>query len=357
MARRWNSGITSLEFNQDQGCFTCCLKTGLRVYNVEPLVEKAHYSKEELGEVSLCEMVFRTNWLLLVRARRPCSLMLLDDQKRAFRAEIMFKSPIRALRARRDKVAVALSSSIQVLTLPSFTRVALVRTRPDARALVALASEPTAPHLLAAPAHRKGSLQLLDVTRSLRGAHSTSPVVMGCHQTELVCVSLSANGARLATASERGTLIRLWDTATKTMLHELRRGADYADVFCIRFNRSGSLVSCVSDKGTLHVWRADAARAVSAAGGGGGGGAGVGAGFARSARRALAARRGGHLAAARAAPDLIMHALCAFIDDNTAIVICKDGTFHKFTFAHEGNYHRSDYQYFLQVGEDDEFWH
>ncbi|CAB3251581.1 unnamed protein product [Arctia plantaginis] len=332
MARRWNSGITSLEFNQDQGCFTCCLKTGLRVYNVEPLVEKAHYSKEELGEVSLCEMVFRTNWLLLVRARRPCSLMLLDDQKRAFRAEIMFKSPIRALRARRDKVAVALSSSIQVLTLPSFTRVALVRTRPDARALVALASEPTAPHLLAAPAHRKGSLQLLDVTRSLRGAHSTSPVVMGCHQTELVCVSLSANGARLATASERGTLIRLWDTATKTMLHELRRGADYADVFC----GNGVTVNDLSVPYTQHRFNRS--------------------GSLRPPRPWPRAA-GGHLAAARAAPDLIMHALCAFIDDNTAIVICKDGTFHKFTFAHEGNYHRSDYQYFLQVGEDDEFWH
>lgn len=59
--------------------------------------------KEELGEVSLCEMVFRTNWLLVVRARRPCSLMLLDDQQRAFRAEVLFKSPIRALKARKDK--------------------------------------------------------------------------------------------------------------------------------------------------------------------------------------------------------------------------------------------------------------
>lgn len=27
------------------GCFTCCLTSGLRVYNVDPLVEKAHYSK------------------------------------------------------------------------------------------------------------------------------------------------------------------------------------------------------------------------------------------------------------------------------------------------------------------------
>lgn len=334
MARRRSSGITSLGFNQDQGCFTCCLKTGLRVYNVEPLVEKAHYSKEELGEVSLCEMVFRTNWLLVVKARRPCSLMLLDDQQRAFRAEVVFKSPIRALRARRDKVAVVLTSSIQVLSLPSLQRVALLRTPSSSRPLCAIATEPNAAQLLAAPAHRKGSLQLLDVSRAVKNAHSSSPAVVGCHQTELVCLSLSANGAKLATASERGTIIRVWDTGSKLMLQELRRGSDYADVYCINLNSVGSLVCCVSDKGTLHVW---AAR-------GGGGGKGRG-----------ARGRGAHLAKAAAAAHPDTRALCAFADDDTALVICEDGTFHKFTFAAEGNCHRSDFDYFLQVGDDDEF--
>lgn len=65
----------------------------------------------------------------------------------------------------------------------------------------------------------------------MRGTHSTCPVVMGCHQTDLVCMSLSYDGTRLATASERGTRIRVWDTVSKTMVHELRRGADYADIF------------------------------------------------------------------------------------------------------------------------------
>ncbi|XP_030028481.1 WD repeat domain phosphoinositide-interacting protein 4 isoform X2 [Manduca sexta] len=266
-------------------------------------------------------MIFRTNWLLVVKARRPCSLMLLDDQQRAFRAEVVFKSPIRALRARKDKVAVVLTSSIQVLSLPSLQRVALLRTPAAARPLCALATEPNAPQLLAAPAHRKGSLQILDVSRAVKGAHSSSPAVLGCHQTDLVCLSLSPGGGKLATASERGTIIRLWDTHTKHMLHELRRGSDYADVYCITFNPSGSLVCCVSDKGTLHVW---------------------------AARGSFA-----HLAAAHAHHDT--RALCAFTDDASAVVICEDGTFHKFTFAAEGNCHRSDFEYFLQVGDDDEF--
>ncbi|KPJ05308.1 WD repeat domain phosphoinositide-interacting protein 4 [Papilio xuthus] len=325
MARRRSSGITSLGFSQDQGCFTCCLTSGLRVYNVDPLVEKAHYSKEELGEVSLCEMVFRTNWLLVVRARRPCCLLLLDDQRRAFSAEVTFKSPIRALRARKDKVAVVLSCSVQVLSLPSLQRVALLRTppaAPAARPLCALASDPNALQILAAPAHRKGSLQLLDVSRAVKGAQSSSPAVVSCHQSEVACLSVAASGCRLATASRRGTIIRLWDTTTKQMLHELRRGSDYADVYCISFNGDASLVCCVSDKGTLHVW----------------------------ATRGPAR----HLCCAAAPPH---RALCALSDDRTAVVICEDGTFHKFTFSAEGNCHRNDFEYFLQVGDDDEFLH
>ncbi|XP_047998461.1 WD repeat domain phosphoinositide-interacting protein 4 isoform X1 [Leguminivora glycinivorella] len=320
MARRSGSGITSLAFNQDQGCFTCCLTSGLRVYNVDPLVEKAHYSKEELGEVSLCEMVFRTNWLLVVKARRPCALLLLDDQQRAFRAEVLFKSPIRALRARRDKVAVVLSTSIQVLSLPSFQRVALVRTPAGARPLCALSTEPGAA-LLVAPGMRKGSAQLLDVSRAVKGAQSSSPAVLGCHQSELVCLGLSASGAKLATASARGTIIRLWDTASKQMLHELRRGSDYANVYCIRFNPSGSQVCCVSDTGTLHVWAARGSYA--------------------------------HVASAPAPPHTRAH--CALPAPDQAAVICEDGTFHKFTFSAEGNCHRSEFEYFMQVGDDDEF--
>lgn len=72
----------------------------------------------------------------------------------------------------------------------------------------------------------------------MKGAQSSSPAVVGCHQTELVCLSLSPNGAKLATASARGTIIRIWDTTSKLMLHELRRGSDYADVYWSVLNPS-----------------------------------------------------------------------------------------------------------------------
>lgn len=43
-------------------------------------------------------------------------------------------------------------------------------------------------------------------------------------------MSLTMDGARLATASEKGTIIRIFDTDNGRKLRELRRGADPARI-------------------------------------------------------------------------------------------------------------------------------
>uniref|UniRef100_A0A2I3G198 WD repeat domain 45 n=1 Tax=Nomascus leucogenys TaxID=61853 RepID=A0A2I3G198_NOMLE len=59
-------GVTSLRFNQDQSCFCCAMETGVRIYNVEPLMEKGHLDHEQVGSMGLVEMLHRSNLLALV---------------------------------------------------------------------------------------------------------------------------------------------------------------------------------------------------------------------------------------------------------------------------------------------------
>lgn len=77
---------------------------------------------------------------------------------------------------------------------------------------------------------------------------------VAAHDGELAHLALSLDGTRLATASDKGTLIRVFDPSTATLLHEFRRGADRATIYSIAFSPTLQYIACSSDKGTVHVW-------------------------------------------------------------------------------------------------------
>lgn len=66
---------------------------------------------------------------------------------------------------------------------------------------------------------------------STKPGTSSAPFTINAHQSEVACVSLNQPGTVVASASQKGTLIRLFDTQSKEKLVELRRGTDPATLY------------------------------------------------------------------------------------------------------------------------------
>lgn len=78
---------------------------------------------------------------------------------------------------------------------------------------------------------------------------------MEAHESDLRGLALTADGSKLATASFKGTVIRVWDVSSGACLQEFRRGVERATITCLCWSWDFAWLSCASDKGTCHIFK------------------------------------------------------------------------------------------------------
>lgn len=242
--------LLSVGFNQDYGCFACGTQTGFRIYNCDPFKETFRRDFDGSG-IALVEMLFRCNLLALVgggKAPRysPNKVMIWDDQQSRCIGELSFRSDVRAVRLRRDRIVVVLEFKIYVYNFADLKLLHQIETLSNTKGICALSPGSTS-CVLACPGQRRGEIRIeLYSVRKTRFVQA--------HDSSLACMALTQNGAFLATASNKGTLIRIFSTVDGSKLQELRRGAERAEIYSIAFSPNAHWLAVSSDKGTVHVF-------------------------------------------------------------------------------------------------------
>ncbi|EFJ43077.1 hypothetical protein VOLCADRAFT_42684, partial [Volvox carteri f. nagariensis] len=248
--------ILHVGFNQDYGCFACGTTNGFRVYNCEPFKETFCRGFNN-GGIGIVEMLFRCNILAIVgggAAPRypPTKVMIWDDHQGKCIGEMTFRSQVRAVRLRRDRIVVALEHKVLVYNFADLKLLHQTETCANPRGLVAISSTAAMSSasdntVLACPGLHTGQVRI-----ELYDRRQTK--FIPAHNNALSCLVLSMDGKRLVTASEKGTLVRVWNTADGQLLQELRRGADPAHIYSLALSRDCEWLALTSDKGTVHVF-------------------------------------------------------------------------------------------------------
>lgn len=79
--------------------------------------------------------------------------------------------------------------------------------------------------------------------------------VIPAHQAPLSCIAMNKDGTLLATASEKGTVIRIFEIPSARKLYQFRRGSMPARIHCMSFNATSTLLCVSSATETIHIFR------------------------------------------------------------------------------------------------------
>ncbi|KAF3048617.1 Phosphatidylinositol 3,5-bisphosphate-binding protein [Didymella keratinophila] len=236
----------SASFNADNSCFSVALESGFRVFSSKSGDQRA--AREVGGGLGQAEMLGTTRYLALIgggtRPKFPQNkVQIYNDASSAVTTSLELSAPIQRVRISQKHLIVVLLHRVLIysMSLPP-KKVAEYETVVNPYALCALGQ-----NIVAFPGLTTGQLKLYHLATG-------NVSIIPASNAPLRCIALSQSDERIATASEAGTLVRIWSFPSCTKLHELRRGVDPAVILGLAFSPRGTSVAVSSDKGTLHVF-------------------------------------------------------------------------------------------------------
>ncbi|KAL4707542.1 hypothetical protein ACJJTC_000294 [Scirpophaga incertulas] len=247
-----NAGEIFVQFNQDCTSFVAGSSNGYHLYALTPDdgIEEIYASRSG-QDTCIVDRLFNSSLVAIVTVSAPRKLIVCHYKKGTEICNYSYSNTILAVKLNRSRLVVCLEESLHIHNIRDMKILHTIRdTPPNPRGLCALSSNVERCYLAYPGSSAVGEVQIFDAV------HLNAKCVISAHDTPLAALAWSLCGKRLATASERGTVIRVFAVPERTRLYEFRRGVKRCvAIACLVFSQCSTFLAAASNTETVHVFR------------------------------------------------------------------------------------------------------
>jgi len=248
--------VKYVSFNQNKSCIICGTENGFFICTLDPVKLKINRQMEN-ASINIAEMLFTSNIIAFVGDGKynmngtlldPQKLHIWDDNQNCFVGYLQYEAKITSIKMRRDCMLVT-------------TAFGPVYLHDIVDLKILYQSLPTL------DSYSVSDLSIL--TKDAIFAHmiedGTYIAIYKCPNMKITSkinldnfvpskIRFNDEATLLAIASSDGKNVRVYETENGNLIKEFRRGSTQANICCISFNKTSTLLCVGSDKGSIHVF-------------------------------------------------------------------------------------------------------
>lgn len=261
-----DTALNFVTFNQDDSCLAVGTSKGFRIFHTDPF--NKIFSSDD-GDITIIEMLFSTSLVAIILS--PRHLIIQNTKRASIICELTFPSAVLAVRLNRKRLSVVLEDEIYLYDISNMSLLTNIATSPNPNKIVALS--PSSENCYLAyplpkpredtpdkrPSHAPPASLYAPVTTGDVLIYDTLTLkavnVIEAHRSPLSFIEMNSDGTLLATASETGTIIRVFSVPKGHKLFQFRRGTYPSTIYSMSFNMASSLLCVSSTTDTVHIFR------------------------------------------------------------------------------------------------------
>ncbi|XP_043831824.1 WD repeat domain phosphoinositide-interacting protein 2-like [Dromiciops gliroides] len=239
-------------FNQDSTSLAVGSKSGYKFFSLFS-VDKLEqiYECTDTEDVCIVERLFSSSLVVIVSLKAPRKLKVCHFKKGTEICNYSYPNTILAVRLNRQRLIVCLEECLYIHNIRDMKVLHTIReTPPNPAGLCALSISNDNCYLAYPGSATIGEVQVFD-TINLKAAN-----MIPAHDSPLAALAFDASGTKLATASEKGTVIRVFSIPEGQKIFEFRRGVKRCVSICsLAFSMDGMFLSASSNTETVHIFK------------------------------------------------------------------------------------------------------